>query len=114
MKKKETLKPQSATKRRAKNQPLPNFLTGPEVQKVLGGISHVTLINLVKKGKLTRIGKAQVQGGGFLYDAAEVRAFAKTYKPQRNPASAKARKRGASKKRRPKTSARATTAHAAV
>lgn len=114
MKKRETLKPQRATKRRAKNQPLPNFLTGPQAQEVLGGISHVTLLNLVKKGKVTRIGKAQVQGGGYLYDAAKVRAFAKTYTPQHNPPPAKIRKRGASKKRRHKTSTRSPTARAAA
>ena len=47
------------------------------------GVSHVTVLNLVKAGKLRRIsGKAQVSGGGYLYDAEQVKALAKEYQPQ--------------------------------
>lgn len=84
-------------RRRMKQANLPNVLTGPEVQKLLGGVSHVTVHKLWLAGKLKRVGPAKQQGGGFLYDAVEARKFAKTYKPQRNAPAKKKSKRARAK-----------------
>lgn len=84
-------KPAKGKRRRAKQLHLPNVYTGPEIQAMLGGVSHVTVHKLYKAGKLKRVGPALQQGGGFLYDGDTTRALAETYKPQRNPPPAKKR-----------------------
>lgn len=69
---------------------LPVVMTGPQVQELLGRkrkrpVTHVTVINLVKAGKLKRIGKAKQRGGGYLYNRQDVEEFARQYTPQDNP-----------------------------
>lgn len=73
--------------RQSKPQQLPlgtkAAMTRAEVAALLGGVSHVTILNLTRAGHLIRLdGTAQQSGGGHLYDGATARKFAKTYTPQ--------------------------------
>jgi len=75
-----------AAKKKARQANLAFGMTGPEVQKALGGVSHVTVHNLTFKQKLIkRLGKAKQSGGGYLWDRESVMKLAKTYKAQSNP-----------------------------
>lgn len=102
---------------RAKQQTLPIALRGPDVEKLLN-VSHVTVINLVKAGKLRRIadrGAAAVSGGGYLYDAEQVKALAKEYNPQqwnKQPKGKKKRAPKAPSKPAPKTTPKRVKADA--
>ena len=88
------------TTRTKKQGLLANVMTGPEVRKALGGVSHVTVHNLTFKGDkpLKIVGKAK--GGGYLWNAEIVRKFAKGYKPQRNPPPGKGKRSRKSRAKR--------------
>lgn len=72
-------------RRRIVNAPLPFVMTTRQVRAALGGVSHVTVFNLERAGRLLRVSnKAQQSGGGALWDAEMVHALARSYKPQAN------------------------------
>lgn len=77
---------EATTKRgRLVNAPLPFVMTTRQVRAALGGVSHVTVFNLERAGRISRVSnKAQQSGGGALWDAETVHALARSYKPQAN------------------------------
>ncbi len=86
MAKKEAAKSQPKKTRRSQLA-LPAVMTGLEVRKALGGVSHVTVHNLTFKGSkpLRKAFTGKAKGGGYLYHRELVLDFAKSYRPQRNP-----------------------------